>query len=239
MRGPLHPTIAERRDYPFTVLDRRLRELAPAGRRVIAFSAGDPREETPEFIRKALRESVPVMSGYPRVAGKPELRAACAAWVKRTCGVTLDPDTEVLPANGSKEAIFLLALAVLDRGGPRDTIVIPTPSYPVYEASARVVDARVHHVPLASANSRINFISFCQISSFIVAGSYCSRAMSGPRRSKTREPPAPAPATSQRTCGSSPLRTPSSMASAVATLWIATSKFAMNFILVPLPNSPR
>jgi succinyldiaminopimelate transaminase len=153
MRGPLHPSIAERREYPFTTLDRRLRELAPVGRHVIAFSAGDPREETPAFIREALRESVPVMSGYPRVAGKPELRAACAAWVKRHCGVALDPETEVLPANGSKEAIFLLALAVIDRGGPRDTIVIPTPSYPVYEAAARVVDARVHHAPLGSANA--------------------------------------------------------------------------------------
>ena len=152
MRGPLHPSIAERREYPFAILDRRLRELAPAGRRVIAFSAGDPREETPAFIREALREAVPVMSGYPRAAGKPELRAACAAWVKRRYGVALDPESEVLPANGSKEAIFLLAPAVIDRAGPRDTVVIPTPSYPVYEASARIVDARVHAVPLRSAN---------------------------------------------------------------------------------------
>jgi succinyldiaminopimelate transaminase len=152
VRGPLHPTVAERREYPFTVLDRRLRELAPPGRRVIAFSAGDPREETPEFIRDALKNAVPVMSGYPRVAGKPELRAACAGWVKRQYGVALDPETEVLPANGSKEAIFLLPLAAMDRGGPRDTIVIQTPSYPVYEAAARIVDARVHLVPLRSAD---------------------------------------------------------------------------------------
>jgi len=151
MRGPLHPSIAERREYPFTVLDRRLRELAPADRRIIAFSAGDPREETPEFIRDALRASIPVMSGYPRVTGKPELREACAAWVKRRYGVALNPDTDVLPANGSKEAIFLLAPAVIDRAGPRDTIVIPSPSYPVYEASAKIAGARVHLAPLASA----------------------------------------------------------------------------------------
>ncbi len=152
MRGPLHPVLAERREYPFSVLHRRLAELAPAGVRVIAFSAGDPREETPAFIRETLAASVPVMSSYPSAAGKPGLRAACAAWVKRQYGVALDPDTEILPANGSKEAIFLLALAVLDRGGPRDTIVIPTPSYPVYEAAARVTDARVHLAPLDSAN---------------------------------------------------------------------------------------
>jgi LL-diaminopimelate aminotransferase len=152
VRGPLHPEIASRREYPFTVLARRLRELAPAGRRVIAFSAGDPREETPAFIRDALKQAVPAMSGYPSVAGRPELRAACAGWVQRHFGVTLDPDTQILPANGSKEAVFLFPLAVFDRNDARDTIVIPSPAYPVYEASARIVGARSYLVPLDSRN---------------------------------------------------------------------------------------
>jgi succinyldiaminopimelate transaminase len=151
VRGPLHPSIAERREYPFARLERRLRELAPPTRRVISFAAGDPREETPEFIREALKAAVPVMSGYPRVAGQPALRAACAGWVKRHYGVTLGPETEILPANGSKEAVFLLALVVTDRGGPRDTVVIPSPAYPVYETSAELVGARVHLAPLNSA----------------------------------------------------------------------------------------
>lgn len=93
------------------------------------------------------------MSGYPRVAGQPELRAACARWVKRQYGVTLDPATQVLPSNGAKEAVFLFPLAVFDRAGARDTIVIPSPAYPVYAAAAEMAGARVHLAPLRAANA--------------------------------------------------------------------------------------
>ncbi|HEY6866387.1 MAG TPA: aminotransferase class I/II-fold pyridoxal phosphate-dependent enzyme [Candidatus Eisenbacteria bacterium] len=152
--GPLNPLLEEGRDYPFVRLERRAAELAPAGLPVIRFSAGDPREETPAFIREALARAIPAVSSYPAVAGQPELRAACARWAARRFGAVIDPETELLPVNGSKEAVFLLAFAVVgrDRAAGRDTIVIPSPAYPVYEASAMLAGARVHRVPLSSAN---------------------------------------------------------------------------------------
>ena len=89
--GPIHPLLAGGAEYPFVRLERRRRELVPAGLEVINFSIGDPREKTPEFIRETLRRAVPEVSSYPGVAGVPELRAACAGWLERRFGVRLDP----------------------------------------------------------------------------------------------------------------------------------------------------
>src|SRR6185503_12866848 len=109
--GPLHPLLREgSAEYPFMRLDRRRRELCPPGVEVINFSIGDPRERTPAFIREALRAAVPEVSSYPSVAGVPELRAAGAGWLKRRFGVSVDPEHEILPLNGTKEGVFLLAL---------------------------------------------------------------------------------------------------------------------------------
>ena len=150
--GPLHPLLTTGAEYPFVKLERRRRELAPAGLASINFGMGDPREETPVFIRDALRAALPAVSSYPATAGKPELRAACAAWLQRRYGVAVDPDQHVLPANGTKEAVFTLAFAVVAPGGARDTVVIPTPAYPVYEGGARFAGAKPYFTPLRSAD---------------------------------------------------------------------------------------
>ncbi|HEV2105522.1 MAG TPA: aminotransferase class I/II-fold pyridoxal phosphate-dependent enzyme [Candidatus Eisenbacteria bacterium] len=150
--GPIHPLLAAGAEHPFTRLERRRRELQPPGVATINLGMGDPREETPAFIREALRAAVPAVSSYPATAGKPELRAACAAWLERRHGVRVDPDTQVLPANGTKEAVFLLPFAVLAPGAPRDTVVIPTPGYPIYESGTRFAGGRPHVVPLRSAD---------------------------------------------------------------------------------------
>ncbi len=150
--GPVNPILTGPGEHPFVTLDRMRRELAPSGLKVIHFGMGDPREETPEFIRAALRDAVTPVSSYPAAAGQPELRAAAARWFGRRFGVALDPDRHLLPANGTKEAVFLMALAVVGRDGTdaRRTVVIPTPAYPVYEPGARFAGAEVHVVPLRS-----------------------------------------------------------------------------------------
>ena len=148
--GPLHPSLTGGAEYPFVKLDRRRRELAPAGVEIINFGMGDPREETPAFIRDALRAAVPAVSSYPATIGKGALRAACAAWLQRRYGVAVDPDVHVLPANGTKEAVFLMAFACIDPAGPKKTVIIPTPAYPVYEAGARYAGGEAHFVPLRS-----------------------------------------------------------------------------------------
>src|SRR5690606_23754527 len=113
--------------------------LRAAGIRVLDFGVGEPREQTPAFLRRAVAEAIEAepVSAYPLAAGLPELRAAAAGWVRRRFGVELDPDREVVPTYGAKEAIFSLA-QVLD-----GAVAVPTPGYPVPERGARFAGREV------------------------------------------------------------------------------------------------
>jgi len=148
--GPIHPLLRSTEEYPFVRLAKRRAALAPAGLPVIDFGMGDPRGETPEFIRRTLTAALPAVSSYPASVGKRELREACARWLGRRFGIQIDPERHVLPANGTKEAVFLMALAASDVAGGRDTVVIPTPAYPVYDSGARYAGCTPHGVPLRS-----------------------------------------------------------------------------------------
>ena len=141
----INPVLAEMAVYPFTRLEEERRRLLAAGVDVIDFGKGDPNEPTDPMIRQALIDALPVRAPYPLAAGLPELREAAAGWCQRRFGVELDPDTEVVPTYGSKEAIFSLA-QVLDA---RDrAVVYGEPAYPVYERGALFAGARVHTLPL-------------------------------------------------------------------------------------------
>lgn len=118
------------------------------GRPLIDFSVGDPREPTPGFIPEALKDSVPVVSQYPTTSGLPELRRAVADYVQRRFGVRVDPDRNVLPTAGSKEAIFSTPLAFVDRSAD-DAVIWATPGYPIYERGALLAGARGHAVTLS------------------------------------------------------------------------------------------
>ncbi|HZR96787.1 MAG TPA: aminotransferase class I/II-fold pyridoxal phosphate-dependent enzyme [Gaiellaceae bacterium] len=141
----INPTLAEMASYPFVRLEETRRELAARGVEVLDFGKGDPNEPTDPMIRRALVDALPERAPYPLAAGLPELREACARWCARRFGVELDPDTEIVPTYGSKEAIFSLA-QVLDA---RDrNVVFGEPAYPVYERGALFAGARVHTLPL-------------------------------------------------------------------------------------------
>src|SRR3979490_2061552 len=99
--------------YFTLALDQAKEDLAKRGVPIFDFGVGDPNEPTPEFIRQALIDALDPVSQYPAVVGQRRLRQAIAGWAKRRLDVTLDPDTQVLPASGSKEAIFHLPLAVV------------------------------------------------------------------------------------------------------------------------------
>ncbi len=114
-------------------LDERRREVEERGKKELYdFGTGDPREPTDPKIRQALIEGVPEVSQYPTTSGKKELREAFCAWMSRRHGVALDPDTEVLPSTGSKEAIFHAPLAFLHPSHERRGVAYGTPGYPVY-----------------------------------------------------------------------------------------------------------
>ena len=135
--GALHP-------YPF----ERLRELTadirpPAGLGPINLGIGEPRHATPALVTQALSDSLGGLSKYPATAGEPSLREACAAWLQRRYDVTVDPATQVLPVNGTREALFSLAQTVLDPSRPGATVVCPNPFYQIYEGAAILGGAQV------------------------------------------------------------------------------------------------
>jgi succinyldiaminopimelate transaminase len=132
--------------YPFVRLAETKRRLLAAGADLIDFGIGEPREQTPAFIRETLVAALDPLSTYPQSDGLPELRAAIAGWAQRRFGVALDPDTQVLPTLGSKEAIFHLAQVL---GGGQ--VAIPAPAYPVYERGALFAGKRVLELPLTEA----------------------------------------------------------------------------------------
>ena len=143
----LSPVLTGLRPYPFVRLDEARARLRAEGKEIIDFGVGEPREETPAFIREALAAAVTPISTYPLAAGLPELRAAIAGWVRRRFGTALDPDTEVVPTLGSKEAIFHLP-EVLDG----DLVAVPAPAYPVYDRGVAFAGKEVLPLPLRSGN---------------------------------------------------------------------------------------
>jgi succinyldiaminopimelate transaminase len=129
----LNPALEYCGAYPLLRLEARRREVEERGIELFDFGTGDPREPTDPKIKQALIYGVPEVSQYPSTSGKSELREAFCGWMERRHGVVLDPQTEVLPATGSKEAIFHAPLAFLHSSHERRGIAYGTPGYPVYE----------------------------------------------------------------------------------------------------------
>ena len=142
------PTLAGMASYPFVRLEEARRRLVAQGVDVIDFGKGDPNEPTDPMIRQALVDALPERSPYPLAQGLPELRTAVAQWCERRFGVVLDPDTEIVPTYGSKEAIFSLAQVLVDPHSQKHCVVYCEPAYPVYERGALFAGAEVHTLPL-------------------------------------------------------------------------------------------
>ena len=145
----INPVLAEMAVYPFTRLEEERRRLLASGIDVIDFGKGDPNEPTDPMIRRALVEAVPERAPYPLAQGLPELRDAAAGWLVRRFGVSVDPEAEIVPTYGSKEAIFSLA-QVLGTAGR--VVAFGEPAYPVYERGALFAGARVQTLPLRREN---------------------------------------------------------------------------------------
>jgi succinyldiaminopimelate transaminase len=146
------PVLSAQGTYPFVRIERAKREAAASGIEILDFGQGDPREPTDPAIRQALVDALEERMGYPKAEGLPELRAAIAGWFGRRFGVVLDPDAEVIPTYGSKEAIFSFAQLAVDPAGPKDTVVVTEPGYPVPGRGAAFAGARVQGLPLLEEN---------------------------------------------------------------------------------------
>ncbi len=142
-----NPVLEQLGSYPIAVVHERARAMRDAGRTVLDFSIGDPREPTPPFISGALKSAVPEISQYPTTAGISELRRAIADYLGRRFQVNIDPETQVIPTSGSKEAVFNTPLAFVDRNA-QDIVIYGSPGYPIYERGALFAGAKTFPVTL-------------------------------------------------------------------------------------------
>jgi len=140
----MNPRLEQLHPYPFQKLRELFAGVTPnPDLSPINLSIGEPRHPTPQFIKDALVAGLGGLSNYPITQGSDALRAAISAWAERRYGVKLDPTTEVLPVNGSREALFAFAQASVDssRHGRR-VVISPNPFYQIYEGAALLAGAR-------------------------------------------------------------------------------------------------
>ncbi|MGO8756444.1 MAG: succinyldiaminopimelate transaminase [Gallionellaceae bacterium] len=142
----MNPDLDRLQPYPFQKLAALFREVTPDGSlSPISLSIGEPKHATPQFIKDALIGGLNGLANYPTTAGSDALRSAIANWLARRYGIPApDATTQVLPVNGSREALFAFAQAVIDRSRPNPVVVCPNPFYQIYEGAALLAGATPH-----------------------------------------------------------------------------------------------
>ena len=147
----MNPRLQSLQPYPFEKLRSLFEGVKPnPGLAHISLGIGEPRHPTPELIKRALSENLAKLAAYPPTAGGDALRQAIAEWLVRRYGLrAIDWKTEVLPVNGSREALFAFAQTVVDPRGDA-VVVCPNPFYQIYEGAALLAGARPHYVNTAA-----------------------------------------------------------------------------------------
>jgi N-succinyldiaminopimelate aminotransferase len=143
----MNPALAQLRPYPF----ERLRALLagaqpPAGLPHISMSIGEPRHAPPRFVLDALTSNLAGYGSYPTTAGVPQLRAAAATWLMRRFRLpvgSIDPETMLIPVNGTREGLFAFVQAMVDVAHA-PLVVMPNPFYQIYEGAALLAGAQPH-----------------------------------------------------------------------------------------------
>ncbi|MDP4029997.1 MAG: succinyldiaminopimelate transaminase [Gallionella sp.] len=163
----MNPDLQKLQPYPFQKLATLFREVTPNPEyRAISLSIGEPKHATPQFIKDALTANLDGLANYPTTAGSDALRCAIANWLATRYAIplpdaktpALDPKTQVLPVNGSREALFAFAQTVIDRSKNNPVVVCPNPFYQIYEGAALLAGATPHFLnTLPQDNYALNF----------------------------------------------------------------------------------
>lgn len=156
----MNPNLNQLQPYPFQKL-RQLFEgvIRNTALHPIDLQIGEPKHATPDFIRHAMIDNLDGLSTYPTTLGTPALRISLAAWIKRRFNLPgINPDTEIIPVNGSREALFSFAQAVIDPGANHPAVVCPNPFYQIYEGAALLAGATPYFInTLPENNFRLDY----------------------------------------------------------------------------------
>lgn len=156
----MNPLLSSLQPYPFERLKQLFSTVTPnPAYAPISLGIGEPRHATPQLVLDALAKATAQLAAYPATAGLPALRESCVNWMQRRYGLKLDAATQVLPVNGSREALFAFAQTVIDP--TRDAVVVcPNPFYQIYEGAALLAGAHTYYAPSDPAlNFNVNWDS--------------------------------------------------------------------------------
>jgi N-succinyldiaminopimelate aminotransferase len=156
----MNPLLSSLQPYPFERLKQLFSTVTPnPAYAPISLGIGEPRHATPQLVLDALAKATAQLAAYPATAGLPALRESCVNWMQRRYGLKLDAATQVLPVNGSREALFAFAQTVIDP--TRDAVVVcPNPFYQIYEGAALLAGAKTYYAPSDPAlNFNVNWDS--------------------------------------------------------------------------------
>jgi len=151
----MNPLLAKLQPYPFERLRQLFAGVTPnPAFAPISLGIGEPKHPTPAFIQDALAAGMGALATYPATAGDLPLRQSFTGWLERRYGLALDPATQVLPVNGSREALFALAQTVVDASRtPAPVVLSPNPFYQIYEGAALLSGAEPYYVPSVPARN--------------------------------------------------------------------------------------
>ena len=156
----MNPLLSSLQPYPFERLKQLFSTVTPnPAYASISLGIGEPRHATPQLVLDALAKATAQLAAYPATAGLPALRESCVNWMQRRYGLKLDAASQVLPVNGSREALFAFAQTVIDP--TRDAVVVcPNPFYQIYEGAALLAGAQTYYAPSDPAlNFNVNWDS--------------------------------------------------------------------------------
>ncbi len=156
----MNPDLEKLQPYPFQKLSQLFAAVTPnPALRAISLSIGEPKHATPPFIKDALIQGLEGLANYPTTAGSDALRSTMANWIGKRYGIpTLDAKTQVLPVNGSREALFSFAQSVIDRSQKSPAVVCPNPFYQIYEGAAFLAGATPYFLnTLPEDHFKLNF----------------------------------------------------------------------------------
>ena len=151
----MNPLLSRLQPYPFERLKQLFAGVTPNPEfPAISLGIGEPKHATPGFIKDALSASLGALAAYPATAGDVALRTAFTDWLKTRYSLALDPATQVLPVNGSREALFSLAQTVVDpTASPQPVVMSPNPFYQIYEGAALLSGAEPYYAPSIPARN--------------------------------------------------------------------------------------
>jgi N-succinyldiaminopimelate aminotransferase len=152
----MNPLLAKLQPYPFERLRQLFATVTPSPQhRAISLGIGEPKHATPLFIQEALHEHFKGLAAYPATGGEAWFKEACANWLQRRYQVSVDPASQILPVNGSREALFSMTQTLIDptRNGGDAVVISPNPFYQIYEGAALLSGARLHFAPCDPAHN--------------------------------------------------------------------------------------